>query len=154
MTAQSTPEGISPTAARQLTMLAEALLGVAEEELLASSVEGAGRVAALATGYPTSERPSLEESGGGMTQLGPSRAGAALSPSGFVEPRLPSAQSAGVPPPEAAPGPLSRPGSRRTVGLRPTGTKTRAASPEFLPRPLLPGSHERDSWASLKGGTP
>lgn len=60
----STPVTLSPAAARQLELLAQALIGVAEEELLASSLRQEGRATTPAAGYPTrldDERPGGEE---------------------------------------------------------------------------------------------
>jgi hypothetical protein len=130
---------LSPRATRQLAMLAEALIGVAEEEILVASLEAAGQATARVTGNPTPADSPAASSGGGNTALWPIEGRAPSAPSGFSEPRLPSARGERLSPPPA-PGSPKLAGSRRTVGLRPTEPKE--PSPEFLPRPLLPGSEE------------
>lgn len=65
MTAKGTPTGISADVVRQLEMLAQALIGVAEEEVASASVARVGQVEPSVTGYPTQSRPRLELIGGG-----------------------------------------------------------------------------------------
>jgi len=140
MAPRGTPAELTPQAARQLAMLAEALLGVAEEELIAASAgRGTGRVETRAAGYQPPEEPGDRRGGGGRARLRPIEGRAAQPPSGFSEPRLPSARPDG----DSVAGRARRASLRRVPDdsrASPDGGKKR--SPAFLPRPLLPGSSE------------
>lgn len=141
MTEIDTPLVLSPRAEWQLRLLASALIGAAEDELIATELAKQGQVEPQVAGYPTSlaEGGAFLEgrNGSGSAHRGPPSAPRRCSD----EPRLPAATaSRGSPSTRARDAAL--PGLRPAVGVRRRGKEAR---PDSSPQTPPPGSQEKTS---------